>query len=95
MGRNVFDWSEHLALFGGAFDPPHLGHQKAIEGLFQNPGVECVMLVPTWSNLTKTSHVPFAQRFEMTKLLAESLTQFPIEINPIERDLKIETAIAF
>lgn len=92
MGRNIFDWSEHLALFGGAFDPPHIGHQKAIEGLFRNPGVECVMLVPTWSNPIKTSHTPYPQRFEMTKLLAESLTQFPIEINPIERDLKIRNS---
>lgn len=85
-----FTWEEHLAVFGGAFDPPHLGHEQAIQGLFKSPGVECVMIVPAAQPQLKNTLTPFDQRFAMTKLLAENLGKFPIEMSAIERDEKVQ-----
>ncbi len=85
-----FTWEEHLAVFGGSFDPPHLGHFEAIQGLFTAPGVECVMIVPSATPPLKQTLTPFEHRFAMTKCLAESLSKFPIEMSAIERDEKVK-----
>jgi nicotinate-nucleotide adenylyltransferase len=43
------------ALFGGSFDPPHLGHRRIVETLLARPGLQRVFVVPSWLN-------PFKER---------------------------------
>ncbi len=62
------NWSEVTALFGGAFDPPHLGHREAVEGLLKYPGVGAVRIIPTGSPALKTAQTPGEHRLAMTKL---------------------------
>jgi len=44
-----------MALFGGSFDPPHLGHRRIVEALLARPEIDKVFLVPSWLN-------PFKER---------------------------------
>ncbi len=61
-------WSEVTALFGGAFDPPHLGHRAAVAGLFERPGIKKVLVLPTPSPKYKPCVASVPDRVEMTKL---------------------------
>ncbi len=42
-----------VALYGGSFDPPHLGHEAVIEAASLR-GIEHVIAVPAWCNPFKT-----------------------------------------
>jgi len=62
------DWSQITAVFGGAFDPPHLGHKTAALGLLQTPGVKKVLILPTGNPALKNSKISAHHRAEMAKL---------------------------
>jgi len=66
-------WSEVTAVFGGAFDPPHLGHREAVRGLFASPGVGRVLVVPAGAPPLKASATPAADREAMTRLAFDGL----------------------
>jgi nicotinate-nucleotide adenylyltransferase len=53
------------ALFGGSFDPPHLGHRAILEALLKRPDIGRVFVVPAWLNPFKErSHATPRQRLE-------------------------------
>ena len=57
--------AESVALFGGSFDPPHLGHRKILESLLSHPGIDRVVLMPAWLNPFKErSHASAEQRLK-------------------------------
>lgn len=47
---------KHAALFGGSFDPPHIGHIEIIEKLKKLEFIDEVVVMPTYLN-------PFKERF--------------------------------
>lgn len=62
------NWHETTAIFGGAFDPPHLGHREAVESLLRNPGVKNVVILPSGNPPLKSTGTPAEHRLAMTKL---------------------------
>lgn len=64
-------WSEITALFGGTFDPPHLGHREAIQGLLKVPGVKRVIALPSAIPPQKPSNTPIEHRLGLLKLVLE------------------------
>ncbi|OFZ20348.1 MAG: hypothetical protein A2X94_01170 [Bdellovibrionales bacterium GWB1_55_8] len=60
-------WTELTAVFGGVFDPPHMGHREAVRGLFQDPGVKRVLVVPAPSPAYKLNQVSAEHRVEMVR----------------------------
>lgn len=61
-------WHETTALFGGTFDPPHLGHREAVRGLFSAPGVKRVLVIPAATPPHKPVSTPVEDRVEMARL---------------------------
>jgi len=52
-----------VALFGGSFDPPHLGHRRILESLLALPEIDRVIVMPAWLNPFKErSHASAEQR---------------------------------
>ncbi len=43
-----------IALFGGSFDPPHIGHVAIVESLLSFKNIEQVVVMPTFLNPFKT-----------------------------------------
>ncbi len=59
-----------IALFGGAFDPPHLGHVATITTLLNSGRVDQVWIVPVGDNRTdKTPHASAPARQKMVELM--------------------------
>ncbi len=61
-------WHEVTAIFGGTFDPPHVGHLEAVKGLFHTPGVKNVIILPTASPPHKPSFAASGHRARMAEL---------------------------
>jgi nicotinate-nucleotide adenylyltransferase len=79
-------WSEVTALFGGTFDPPHLGHRIAVAGLFSNPGVGRVRILPTPSPPHKPTIASTEDRLAMTRLAFGESRIHPLP-GPVEIEL--------
>ena len=45
-----------VAIFGGSFDPPHIGHEQIIQKALQKLDIEVLFVVPTFLN-------PFKKKF--------------------------------
>ncbi len=48
-----------IAIFGGSFDPPHIGHEEIIKEAIKNLDIDTLFVVPTFLN-------PFKQNFFAT-----------------------------
>lgn len=90
----MIHWNECTALFGGRFDPPHLGHLAAIDGLFENPGVKEVWVLPTPTPRHKETQIPLEHRLAMAQRgLVDPFQKMGskavrMEMSEIERSLK-------
>jgi nicotinate-nucleotide adenylyltransferase len=63
-----------IAIYGGSFDPPHLGHTAVVTQLLLNePSVTEVLVVPCFEHAEKKTLSPFFDRMVMCKLAFDSL----------------------
>jgi len=61
---------ETIALFGGSFDPPHLGHRMVVEEALKVLGVDLLMVIPTFLNPFKeASYFTVEERFKLSQNL--------------------------
>jgi nicotinate-nucleotide adenylyltransferase len=74
----------HIAIFGGSFDPPHIGHQLACLYVLSTTTVDELWLVPTHEHAFGKPLTPFAHRFEMCRALAEPFGP-RVRVSDIER----------
>jgi len=63
-----------IALFGGAFDPPHLGHKQVADSLLKDGIVDEVWFVPVFTHpwakrIGKDFLTPYEKRVEMLELM--------------------------
>jgi len=57
-----------MAIYGGAFDPPHLGHIEVIRKTLELPEVSDVMVVPSRKPPHKTPSASYRRRMAMMKI---------------------------
>jgi len=50
-----------IAIFGGSFDPPHMGHQQIVENAIKMLDIDQLFIVPAYLNPFKTSSLADAQ----------------------------------
>lgn len=75
---------EQIAVFGGSFDPPHVGH-VLLAAYALCEGIDRVLIVPTFAHAFGKPLSDFAQRMALCELAFEPLRR--AEVSPIERDL--------
>jgi nicotinate (nicotinamide) nucleotide adenylyltransferase len=87
------NWNEITAIFGGAFDPPHLGHREAVESLFRHPGVKAVRIVPTGNPALKSATTEAKHRLEMARRNFMDLSEgFSAHVVIDDRELRRDPA---
>ena len=79
-------WSEVTAVFGGTFDPPHVGHRLAVDGLFTAPGVRSVRVIPSPLPPHKPTLASAHDRIEMVRLNFAQSAAYKLR-GPVEIDL--------
>jgi nicotinate-nucleotide adenylyltransferase len=82
-----FGFQEHTALYGGSFNPPHLGHVQAVKGLKELPKLKRILILPSHTPPLKEAATPFEHRLAMTKLaMKEAIaSDDSIEVTDLER----------
>ncbi len=75
-----------VALYGGAFDPPHVCHVLSATWAVCADGVDEVRVIPTWRHAFDKPMAPFALRCAM---LGEALGHLGprVVVDPIEQEL--------
>lgn len=74
-----------VGLFGGSFNPPHVGHVLSIAYALSTGLVERVVAVPVYAHALGKSLAPFAERLDMARLAFEWLPR--VEVSDIEQSL--------
>jgi nicotinate-nucleotide adenylyltransferase len=75
-----------LAIFGGSFDPPHVGHLLAASDALEQLSLDRIVLVPAATQPLKAglAGATATQRLEMARLLVEGDERF--EVSSVEVD---------
>ena len=62
-----------VALFGGSFNPPHVGHQLVALYVLETAAVDELWFVPCWRHPFDKALEPFADRLRMCEMAAAAL----------------------
>jgi nicotinate-nucleotide adenylyltransferase len=75
-----------VAVYGGSFDPPHLGHVLSVAWTLCAGAVDEVWIIPTWEHAFGKQHgAPFDDRMKMCE---QAFAPFRnVEISDVERRL--------
>ena len=89
-----------LGIFGGTFDPPHVGHLLAAVDAVEQLELDRLVLVPAAVQPLKTNQVrtPAEHRLAMTRLLVAGDERFGVDPMEIERtglSFSVDTLAAF
>ena len=74
-----------ICLFGGTFDPPHIGHLLIAQTVFEAENFDKVLFVPANRTRNKIVITPQINRVEMLKLAIKDNPNFEISELEIER----------
>jgi len=80
-----------IAILGGAFNPPHVGHYLVAEQVRELLHMDEVWLMPCFSHAFHKRMVPFEHRFAMTSLLSNGylkVSDFEKTKNPSSRTVE-------
>ncbi len=68
---------QHIAIFGGTFDPIHMGHLRIAETALNQLDLEQVIWIPSWSPKHKIAS-PFSQRVQMVQAATAGHSAFTV-----------------
>jgi nicotinate-nucleotide adenylyltransferase len=76
-----------IAVFGGSFDPPHVGHVLLAAWALSAGGIDRLLVVPTFAHAFAKRSAPFADRVEMARLAFSIFDPARVEVSDIESAL--------
>jgi len=83
-------WSDalkNLLIYGGSFDPPHLGHLNTAIHVQEHFHFQSIVFLPCKKSVLKNQiHVDAAFRITMLKLMLNKQPEFSISTREIDRD---------
>jgi len=83
---------ETIALFGGSFDPPHIGHEAVVREALKLKYVEKVVIMPTYQNPFKSSfYAPSTLRLKWLKMIFGSFKDVEISNYEVNLNTKVSS----
>jgi nicotinate-nucleotide adenylyltransferase len=79
--------SATVAVLGGSFDPPHVGHVLLAGWALAAGGVDRVLVVPTFGHAFGKKSAPFDDRVRMAELAFTALDPQRVSVSRIEETL--------
>ncbi|MBA3026940.1 MAG: nicotinate (nicotinamide) nucleotide adenylyltransferase [Sulfurimonas sp.] len=81
---------ESIALFGGSFDPPHIGHVAVVNALQKLEFIDEIILMPTFLNpFKKLSHAPSELRLKWLKKIFSSYKNVKIDDYEVKQNRQV------
>jgi len=82
----------NIAVFGGSFDPPHIGHEEIIKEALKKLDIEILFVVPTFLNpFKKTSFASATKRYEWIKKLLKNHPKTKVIKYEMEKTCQVST----
>jgi nicotinate-nucleotide adenylyltransferase len=81
----TWDLRHCVAIFGGSFDPPHVGHVLGAAFLSQVVGFKRVVILPVGAHAFGKPLTPFAERYELCRIAFSGLAG--VEVSDLESRL--------
>ena len=80
-------------LFGGTFNPPHLGHERLLGAICEREDVDRVLLIPTFKPVHKAGRdlAPSADRLNMCRKICEKFSKASVWDTELTRKTKSYT----
>ncbi len=86
---------ETIALFGGSFDPPHIGHEAIVKALLNFQDVDKVVIMPTFLNPFKSkSFASSTLRLKWLQEIFASYTNVEIDNYEVQQKKKVPSIIS-
>ena len=77
----------NIAIFGGSFDPPHIGHQTIIKKVLKKLDIDLLIVVPAYLNPLKIkSFLDAKTRFKLLKKLLSKKEKVKVSSFEIKRE---------
>ncbi len=81
-----------VALFGGSFDPPHLGHEAVVKALLPLSEIDKIIIMPTFLNPFKSSSfAPAKKRLKWLKEIFAPYKNVLIDSFEVQKNEKVPT----
>jgi len=81
-----------IALFGGSFDPPHIGHTAVVKALEELPYIDEIIIMPTFLNPFKSSsHAPSELRFQWLEEIFKNSSNVTISRYEVNQNRAVPT----
>ncbi len=81
-----------IALFGGSFDPPHIGHKAIIEALDKLDYIDKIIVMPTFLNPFKSSFsAPAELRFKWLKEIFKGFLKVQVDRYEVNQERQVPT----
>lgn len=79
----------NIALYGGSFDPPHLGHVITITAVLNSGLIDEIWLVPTGRHPDKVHHASCDHRKEMVSIMLATMfgSRVPVYLDTTQIDM--------
>ena len=74
-----------ICLFGGTFDPPHIGHLLVAQTVCEAERFDKILFIPAYQTPNKIDVTPVENRLDMLKIAVESNPNFEISDVELER----------
>lgn len=83
---------ETIALYGGSFDPPHIGHEAVVKALLSLNEIDKVLLMPTFLNpFKKGSFAPADLRLKWLKKMFSDSKRVEVSSYEVDQQQKVPT----
>ncbi len=81
-----------VALFGGSFDPPHLGHEAVVKALSKLSEIDEILIMPTFLNPFKSSSfAPAQKRIVWLKEIFSAYKNVFVDSFEVQKNEKVPT----
>ncbi len=81
-----------IALFGGSFDPPHIGHESIVKALLNLDYIQKIVVMPTFLNpFKKDFKAPSKLRFEWLQKIFNKFENVEISDYEVAQNKKVPT----
>jgi len=85
---------KNIAVYGGSFSPPHVGHAAVVEAVLRLLPCDEVWLMPSADRADKLISAPAEDRFAMLNIMTDELfaeSRVPVKVSRLEIDRPVHT----
>lgn len=82
----------NIALYGGSFDPPHIGHEAVVKALLDLNYIDKIIIMPTFLNPFKDgSTAPSSLRLDWLKEIYSDFKRVSVSSYEVDKNKKVPT----